>query len=591
MAIEVDLKCEVVQDVESDIVVVSISEVNSGDMTADVLYISDDLKEGLFEYDSTDNTSIDNGATVLVDNSGRRYKRRYNGFAFAEWFGAVGDGLTDDSVAIQNALNEGSVSLEEKTYILASGIDVPDGRTLKGLGKDSVIQSDPSFTSGEVLTLGTEARVEDIKMIGDANFTRADVESNSLYPEDLTELDARKGQGNLIGILGSNQRYSINNVYFTQFSECAVETVANAINASSQPIRSDISNCTFYLNYISLHEVERSEYGTFSDNTFKYNIIGIIVEGGNNSHANNKIDHNRFNIVLEGDPFINNSHGEFTGGSCNHGKLYALVARQVQYGEMFTGMSWFDGGTYGIYIEDSKGIHMMGNTFSSMNIVATGSYNNVSDPGQNFIVHNFFRFQSDGGIYDVQVDGNTEIRYNEALDGNEEDSNWNTQFLNNSKYDNDQFYYKEVDGINTIVGYDVLDFNVGSVNVAGSLRIKAPVGLNNQFMSIELEVIGDNINCNYTVTGWALAAGWNTCTVQTKSGDTLLDVDFGSDGSGNLLLYFGPTSQLWRYEYVRIKSLKCFRGAFTRTKDLKYGWEAVITNEAHQNVDQTVTPV
>jgi len=47
---------------------------------------------GLFVLDPTDVTSVDNGATVIVNAAGGRYKRRWSDWFDFRWAGAVGDG-------------------------------------------------------------------------------------------------------------------------------------------------------------------------------------------------------------------------------------------------------------------------------------------------------------------------------------------------------------------------------------------------------------------------------------------------------------------------------------------------------------------
>jgi hypothetical protein len=56
---------------------------------------------GFFARSATDVTSADNGGTIIVDGSGRRWLRLYSGAVNVIWFGAAGDGVTDDTAALQ----------------------------------------------------------------------------------------------------------------------------------------------------------------------------------------------------------------------------------------------------------------------------------------------------------------------------------------------------------------------------------------------------------------------------------------------------------------------------------------------------------
>ncbi|MDU4841384.1 MAG: tail fiber domain-containing protein, partial [Leclercia adecarboxylata] len=62
-----------------------------------------DHAHGDFVLDTADTTSADNDGTVLVDASGRRWKRQYDGDLLLTWFGAKGDGTTDNAAAFQKA--------------------------------------------------------------------------------------------------------------------------------------------------------------------------------------------------------------------------------------------------------------------------------------------------------------------------------------------------------------------------------------------------------------------------------------------------------------------------------------------------------
>ncbi|GAA3412175.1 glycosyl hydrolase family 28-related protein [Paenibacillus hodogayensis] len=94
-------------------------------------YVKDSGQEGPFIYDPTDNTSPDNTGTVLVSSSGARFKRLYTGRVEVKWFGAKGDGTTDDTAAIQAAFDyivgspSRSLFFSEGVYLISDTVTVP----------------------------------------------------------------------------------------------------------------------------------------------------------------------------------------------------------------------------------------------------------------------------------------------------------------------------------------------------------------------------------------------------------------------------------------------------------------------------------
>lgn len=74
-------------------------------------YTGADGGEGTFWYNASDTTSADNGGTIIVDAAGRRwYREAGNGPLSVKWFGATGNGTTDDTATIQSAITAAQIT-------------------------------------------------------------------------------------------------------------------------------------------------------------------------------------------------------------------------------------------------------------------------------------------------------------------------------------------------------------------------------------------------------------------------------------------------------------------------------------------------
>jgi hypothetical protein len=94
--------------------------------------------EGLFFYISTDITTADNGGTVLVDASSRRwYRAAVQDSVSVMQFGAVGNGTTNDTFAFNSAMTwmngkgGGTVTFPVKAFLI-DPITIPAAVTLQG---------------------------------------------------------------------------------------------------------------------------------------------------------------------------------------------------------------------------------------------------------------------------------------------------------------------------------------------------------------------------------------------------------------------------------------------------------------------------
>lgn len=103
---------------------------------------------GRFHRVDSDTTSLDNGGTVLVGASNRRWKRQYTGGVHVEWFGAKGDGTTNDTAAFQAAVNfGGEVNAIGGKYKIDSRVSIKKNNVVLNLGRSVFDLSHWSKTS------------------------------------------------------------------------------------------------------------------------------------------------------------------------------------------------------------------------------------------------------------------------------------------------------------------------------------------------------------------------------------------------------------------------------------------------------------
>lgn len=137
-------------------------------------FVRDEGKEGHFRVDLADTTSADNTGTIVVAASGTRFKRlMVDDTIDVRWFGAKGDGTTDDTEAIRGTIAYVSSSFPGGgvVYFPNGKYRITDGFTLTGqkvslLGTKAELFLDNTSDTVTVLTFlnCTEFFVENLKI-------------------------------------------------------------------------------------------------------------------------------------------------------------------------------------------------------------------------------------------------------------------------------------------------------------------------------------------------------------------------------------------------------------------------------------------
>lgn len=142
-------------------------------------YTDGDGGEGLYRYDSASAATANDGTVIDPTNlPGRFLLVGSAGVVNVKQFGAKGDGATDDTTALTNALayvvtlGGGTLLIPKGTFKITNGITVANNNlTIRGTGAGSVIRSDKTDGTNNFLFTfsGTGVRLVDLRLARGSN--------------------------------------------------------------------------------------------------------------------------------------------------------------------------------------------------------------------------------------------------------------------------------------------------------------------------------------------------------------------------------------------------------------------------------------
>ena len=354
-------------------------------------------------------------------------------------FGALGDGATNDTAAIQAALDNGKwVSLEPGKTYMAAGLTAVSGSCLVCFYGRATLSL---HSSGDTLLA---VAVPDFILSG----------VDLLGPNVTTYASSGAVQGAKTGLSFNNvavANCSIGNCDVSGFNNYGIYVgITQGTSLYGKTI--SFHNVNAHDNYGSWFFDSNGEYCTITNCNGKNSYFGVKVIGGNNKFSTCDFDGNFRNCWLA--TGTNPQHGGFFGCSFNHAAAsgHGLYAVTVTKGMLFNGCFFWYGD---IYLNACNGVNILDGQLAGITVTVVGG-------GYNLIANNY-----------------TPVAVTKAFSGF-----WQTVWRNNKSIYNesvqDNFYTDVyVDAVPTTdttwASVALVDFNaINTINFAGRHGVTDP---------------------------------------------------------------------------------------------------------------------
>jgi len=306
-------------------------------------------------------------------------------------YGATGDGITDDTTAIQAAFNASTnVYFPSGTYIMCSVTITNDGTHIHGDGVTSVLRFKTGET-GTMLIAGTNRIiVSKVRLAGGVNSDYEDIEAMTADRSGLS--------------LMSNKNTIITEITIDGFQNTGLlvtNTEKTSLFNRFSVLNSKISSC-----WIGIETgLDEENYTKYSGLEIYYCRYAVMLGCGNINFANSNLYKNYYAFYVDGTR-PNDAHGNINSCLINH-NVHSIYITDVYGGYIIVGNNIYEGK---ISIIDSSGVRIANNQITVDEFFLHGS-------GRNWIVDNNIRTTYDNIITHDGGEDDTLFINNRFTDG------------------------------------------------------------------------------------------------------------------------------------------------------------------------------
>lgn len=244
---------------------------------------------GVFFYSPAASNDDNDGTILAPTNAIGRWFRIYSGAVDVRWFGAVGDGATNDATAIQNAINYlegtdngGALYLPANEYLIETAISIAGTKNLRvfgdGWGPGGTVISVSGAINGLEMGSGSadrtvDLRIEGMHIQGDDTDTPIGIVVNRLH--DIVLNDIKLTAFTVAGV-------DMNMAYNNRLNDLTIDGCDRGIIIDENNEYTRIENCKFLrCPNIGLHFRNGSCSGSKVINCrFEANDIALKLDAG-----------------------------------------------------------------------------------------------------------------------------------------------------------------------------------------------------------------------------------------------------------------------------------------------------------------------
>jgi hypothetical protein len=279
-------------------------------------------------------------------------------FVTPEQFGAVGNGVTDDKTAIQNAINSGKMVLLNGNYFTSGTITISNKTTIYGNGNIKTTSNLP------ILDIkASDVVIDGIRLEGSGRGTSTDYATTRPLQDGINIF----GDALLVNFW---KNIRISNVYGYNLGGSLINVEKNGGAPTVHTGGASIVNTTAELCWAGYTFRDRAEYNTSANIKSIKCEYGAYILSANNSITAVSFEDNRTGVFVG--TSSNTGHTNIVGGTINHSILKSVDVLNQSDGYVFSDLQILYGD---ISIVGSDQIQFFNTNFYSPNITVTTSTN------------------------------------------------------------------------------------------------------------------------------------------------------------------------------------------------------------------------